>query len=330
VLRFHPHPEEAASETRRRNCGARRQRRRLWMLLIALGLVLATMRQLNQPKTAQRLGQIFGDPKVTAQPQPPMHPFVLGDDADDDFELPVVVAEKVATGEEASDALAQVQDNTYFRPAESEAWFGLFERLQEMDSRTLGETTLGEMTYAQLLQQPQFYRGKVVTIRGTLRREEVEHPAENALGIEAYHRLMIQPRGGGHWPFVVYCLELPSNFPRGDNLQTPIEVTGFFFKNWSYAWQDGLGVAPVVLAREVDWQPTVAAPIRRAPSGQNLTTAIAAACVFAALTVYLVLRNTRRPRRSPPATDSITFPKESNIETVQQRLEHLAKREPQK
>ncbi len=328
MLRFRPHPAEAAIVSRNSNRRASRQRWRLWMLLVALGLVLATMRQLNQPKTAQRLGQIFGSPEVATQPEQAVRQFVLESGADD-FEPPVVVAEKDSLGEDASDALSLVQDNTYFRPAESAAWFGLFERLQEMNSAQLGEATLGEMTYVQLLKQPQVYRGKVVTIRGILRRDEVERPAENALGIEAYHRLVIQPQGGGHWPFVVYCLELPSNFPRGDNLQTPIAVTGYFFKNWSYAWQDGLGVAPVVLARQVDWQPTPAPPTRRAPSGQNLTTAITVACVFAALTVYLVLRNTRRPQRSSPTTESISFPDESSVTTIQERLERFAESEPQ-
>lgn len=332
MLRFRPLPEEAASASRRRNSGAGRQRWRLWMLLVALGLVLVTMRKLNSPNTARRLGQIFGAPEVATQQQQPVHQFVLG--GGEKIKPPVIAAEKNAAeknivGEDASDALSLVKDNTYFRPAESEAWFGLFGRLQEMNAQQLSEEGLGEVTYVQLLEQPEFYRGRVVTVRGTLRREEVERPAENTLGIETYHRLVIQPRGGGHWPFVVYCLELPSGFPRGEDLQAPIAVTGFFFKNWSYAWQEGLGIAPVVLASHVDWQPTVVAPVRRAPSGQNLTTAIVAACLFAALTVYLVLRNTRRPRHTSPTTDSITFPEELSVETIQERLERLAKTEPQ-
>jgi len=343
VLRFGPNLDEAATGRRNRNGSASRQRWRLWMLLVALGLVLVTMRKLNSPNTARRLGQIFGAPEVATQQQQPVPPFVLGSDVlgggggalggGKNFEPPIVATKKHAVGENVSDALALVKDNTYFRPAESAAWFGLFARLQNRNARQLREEGLGEVTYVQLLEQPEVYRGRVVTVRGTLRREEVERPAKNSLGIETYHRLVIQPRGGGHWPFVVYCLELPSSFPRGDDLQAPIAVTGFFFKNWSYAWQDGLGIAPVVLASNVDWQPAVAAPIRRAPSGQKLTAAIVAACLFAALTVSLVLRNTRRPRRPSPSTESISFPKESNVESnvesIQDRLERLAKTEPQ-
>ncbi len=320
VLRFRPYPEEAATGRCNKNGGASRHRWRLWMLLVALGLVLATMRQLGQPKTAQRLGQIFGAAEVVTQQQE--NQVVLG--GVDAVEPPGVVVEKALAGEDASVALADVQDNTYFRSSETEAWFGLFERLQRTDAQKLGEATLGELTYTQLLNQPQVYRGKVVTIRGTLRREEVEHPAENSLGIEAYHRLMIQPRGGGHWPFVVYCLELPDNFPRGDNLQAPIAVTGYFFKNWSYAWKDGLGIAPVVLARSVDWQPKPASPARRTLASEGLTTALVAAGVFALLAVYLVFRKTRRPSHVSPASGSITFPKASSAETIHERLQQLA------
>ena len=224
------------------------------MLLVALGLVIATMRQLNKPSTARRLGALFGTPAAITQ-QESGQQFVIGVAEISDPPTPVVqqmrAAEPVGSAHTSSDnttstqseSLAEVRDNTYFRPAETEAWFGLFERLRLMDDQQLRASSLGELTYAQLLKQPQVYRGKVVTIRGTLRREEIEHPPDNEQGIEVYHRLVVQPRGGGHWPFVVYCLELPSGFPRGDNLQAVVAVTGFFFKNWSYAWQDGLGIA---------------------------------------------------------------------------------------
>jgi len=305
------------------------------MLLIALGLVAATMRQLNKPSTAERLGQLFATPEATEQ-QPPSHQFVIN--TVEAVEQPKVVAEpaevvepavRTAAGEDASDALALVQDNTYFRPAETEAWFGLLDRLQQMDDQQLREASLGELTYTQLLKQPQVYRGQVVTIRGTVRREEVEHPSENSLGIEAYHRLWIQPRGGVNWPLVVYCLELPNDFPRGDKLQALVSVTGFYFKNWSYPLPDGLGIAPVVLARSIDWQPAAAQPVRRKMSSVGLTQALVVAGVFALLVVWLVIRNTRRPPHGSRSTQELTFPDESAVETVHQQLQRLSEEELQ-
>lgn len=314
------------------------------MLLIALGLVVATMRQLNQPGTARRLEQIFSAAEVATQ-RGPEHEFTLS--MNDSLALASVPTESVgrtdpavpspisegyssedASSDDASDALAQVQDNTYFRPVENKAWFHLFGRLQQMDNQQLGKQTLGELTYAQLLKQPDVYRGQVVTIRGTLRREDVEQAPENSVDIKTYHRLVIQPRGGGHWPFVVYCLEIPKDLPRGDNLDIPIAVNGFFFKNWSYAWQDGLGIAPVILAREVDWQPASPQKTRRPVTIQALTTAILVAAGFAVAVLWLALRNTRRPRRFARSQESVNLPKkESTNESVHERLQRLAEAE---
>ena len=84
-----------------------------------------------------------------------------------------------------------------------------------------------------------------MTLRGTALREEPITARENDAGIDGYQRLWIAPDGGGRFPFVVYCLQLPEAFPRGDGLHEPVVVTGLFFKNWSYAYDGGMGLAPV-------------------------------------------------------------------------------------
>ena len=331
MLRFRAQSVEVDPGTRLREKRGRRQRRRLWMLLVCLGLVLATMRQLNQPNTARRLGQIFGAPEVATHQQTEKQPgpFVLGEVGAG--ELPAAVTggdDAVTKHEDASEGLAGVKDNTYFRPSEHGAWFGLFERLLQMNSQELQDASLGEMTYAQLLKQPDVYRGEVVSLRGTMRLEERQEAPANALGIEMYHRLWISPRGGGSSLFAVYCLELPDRFPRGEKLQVPVSVTGYFFKNWSYASQGGLAIAPVVLARSVDWQAPVTPPARRTVSSEGITKTLLFAGVLAAVAVYFVLRKTRRPKRFSPEAHSLTFPEASSVETIDEQLQRLAETEP--
>jgi hypothetical protein len=316
------------------------------MLLIALGLVVTAMRQLQQPRTAQRIGQLFARPgqeatppslgylqgssettaePATAEPPAAAPPFAAGQAA---VLVPAEPAVKNApSGEGPGDRFTQVQDNTYFRPAEQQAWFELFAQLQKLDPQQLQERTVGELTYAQLLKQPEVYRGQVVTIRGTLRREEVQTPAENSIGLEAYHRLIIQPRGGSVWPWVVYCLELPEGLPRGEGLQTPITVTGFFFKNWSYAWQDGLGIAPVVLARDVQWEPSSVAPSPRPTTRRAWGWALLGASVWAAVVVWWALRSSRRLRSASPQAPTLPDPR-TDFETIDQQLERLSETEP--
>ncbi len=288
-----------------------RERLRLWMLVIALGLVIATMRHLSEPETVENLdrlllGQVPAAPgdagkidepllKKTAEP----HPEVRSVKADP---APIPSAERNGN-------LAGVRDNTYFRPEEREAWFKLFARLQAMDASQLAEAPLGEVTYAQLLQQPDVYRGQLVTLRGTVLREEVQQPAKNTLGIARYHRLWLRPQGGGQWPFVVYCLELPADFLRGDSLRADVKLTGFFFKNWSYSYDEGLGLAPVVLARSVDWQPPVAPAPRQTITPRNFLWAATGAALFALAAVWWAVRRTvSRPRPAERLPDTFLPP----------------------
>ncbi len=202
-----------------------RERLRLWMLVIALGVVVAAMRHLRQPETVENLDRL-----LIGQSQLSVEKTV--EEADDRVllestgprtsETPANAnslerSDSATFGEsreflsdQSSSDLSGVRDNTYFRPEERNAWFDLFARLQTMDPSQLAEATVGEVTYAQLLQQPDVYRGQIVTLRGKVLREEVQQPAENILGIASYHRLWLRPQGGGQWPFVVFCLKLPA------------------------------------------------------------------------------------------------------------------------
>ncbi|MCA9231920.1 MAG: hypothetical protein KDA57_14825 [Planctomycetales bacterium] len=272
---------------------------RLWMLVIALGLVLATMRQLGKPETARRLEQIFSTPQSAVERPAPEFEVSSAKSQSDLLEFESSLS---ASADELTDDTSQVKDRTYFRPEERELWFEFFARLQKLEDDQLVAQSVGVVSYAQLLKQPEVYRGRLVTIHGRVKREELQQPAGNQLGIAMYHRLWIQPLGGGQWPLVVYCLELPPEFPRGENLNTQVSVTGLFFKNWSYAYDDGLGLAPVILANRFDWQPSAARPLAKKTSAREWTMAITLAAAFAAIATLLAARRTRRlPRQATAA-----------------------------
>jgi len=268
------------------------------------------MRNLQRPETAQRLGQLF------PQPSPNQPAQVVAVD------LPSAVAADID--------LSDIKDNTRFRPKERPAWFALFAQLQAMTSPQLAVEATDELTYAQLLGQPEAYRGRLVTIRGTVLREEVQQPGENDLGINTYHRLWLKPSGGGQWPLVVYVLNLPKPFPRGDEIRETVSVRGFFFKNWSYPWQDGLGLAPVVLARDVEWTPPVVQAPTELPTERETTLAVLGAAAFAGLVVWWAIKSTRRGSvslvqgRGPQPNTLGLSNEEEGDEAIQQQLKRLA------
>lgn len=228
---------------------------RIWLLVGLLGVVIGSMQVLEQPATVAQLDALF-------QPQP------------NEKESPVAYSEALQVAEDTTGShflrqsldekanleprvdLTQVQDNTYFRPEENDAWFAILESLRKKTSAQIHVDSVGEVTYAQLLAQPNVYRGQVVMVRGRVLREETLDAPQNDVAIKVYHRLVMRPAGGGVWPIIVYCLDLPQSFPRGDKLDVEVAIHGVFFKNWSYAWEEGLGLAPVLLAKTIDAHPT--------------------------------------------------------------------------
>lgn len=284
-----------------------RNRLRLWLLVASLGIVLAAMHQLRQQKTIDRLDQLFGvntaastedDFRADAaefesggQSKNP----IAGDHAARAGALPDETEPVANPPQPAGQYDRTIEDNTYFRPEERQVWFDVFEQLESKSFQKLQQESVGEIAYAQFVKQPDEYRHKIVTLQGTVVREEPQRPGKNPVGIDRYHRLWISPRGGGQWPFVVFCRELPDEFPRGDQLHESVTVVGSFFKNWSYSYGEGLGLAPVVLANSVVWEPP---PVRQAQKPlpiSQLIWATAAAGVTALGVVWFAIRRTMRP-----------------------------------
>jgi hypothetical protein len=292
-------------------------RRRLWALVALLGAVGWMMQHLQQPETVERLGRAFqlapppaGDARDAGE-----RPFHA--DAADRVAVEPAPNAPLADGEDAARlpaaelaaAWAAVTDNAYFLPQEQAAWWALWERAlaaREADasSRSL-PASLGDASYVQLLQQPEAYRGQLVTVRGTAIRCEATRPAANALGLERLDRVWLAPAGGGEWPIVIYFAGLEPEFPRGAAIRVPLKVDGFFFKVWSYAHDGGLGLAPALVAARWTWQSAApradhfaAAP--PLPWGWMCGGALALASCAVGWAVWATRRPRSNHRLSPP------------------------------
>jgi hypothetical protein len=273
----------------------------VWVLLLMLGAVLLMMRQLQQPETEAYLGRVFAAPQ---------------DDEEKSLNRRPLPGATVAPAEGESDAnsnsspqrrsadgpWAEVKDNAMFLRAEHEAWFLLWEEARRLEPAQLNRRSLGIVSYAQLAGQPDVYRGQAVTVKGRVLRESFKRAPKNALGITDYHQLVIAPVGGGDWPITIYCLDLPTGFPRGEDLQEDVSIAGLFFKNWSYPYEGGMGISPVLVTKSFEWSP----PAVRAPVGVSqqdvgpLVVGGVAAILCALGFAAWVSRQTRRP----PAVES--------------------------
>lgn len=203
-------------------------------------------------------------------------------------------------------SLAVIRDNTVMRSTESDAWNRLMEQLHGSDLATLQAGSIGRVGFLQLFKQPTDYRGKLVTVRGDLRLGYRLAAPPNPDGISEYFVFWLKPAGGPNRPMVVYSLELPPGFrrladkDRGEpptELDDPVEITGYFFKNWAYPAQDHTRVAPLMLARRPEWHSFRATGGGQLPTTGTVVVAVVSAILFAIGLATFVYYKTKIPPR---------------------------------
>jgi hypothetical protein len=160
-------------------------------------------------------------------------------------------------------SLARVRDNTPFIPVETEAWFRLIERLRNGEVTPVSEGQ-ERVSYLQLLDQPDIYRGQFVRVRGEVRRGYRVDAPENDSGIDHYYVLWLKPDDGTNAPITLYALSLPPEFPPladrtatggVTDLTESIDAGGAFFKRWAYRGERNLEIAPLLVISEITWYP---------------------------------------------------------------------------
>jgi len=281
-----------------------------------MGLVIFAMNEVRKPENVKRIARFFGqengevtlldqlpdpppDPPADNRLPPPSPP--AEDEIPGTFHSPAEVeVEQDTTGRYHPGVkpgyFDDVRDDTTFRAAERDAWFHLFEVLKRNDEKALEANSIGRVTFAQLFSQSNEYRGRLVTLRGTLRRAHRLTAPKNAYGIERYYQTWLQPDDNPTTPMVVYSLYLPEGFPTGMNISADVHVTGFFYKRWAYKAGDTLRTTPVVLARTVDWRKPV--PVVQPPTIdlRFFVIVVSVAAVVSVLAVAYVFTRTRPGR----------------------------------
>jgi hypothetical protein len=301
-----PVPTEPASPPRRpRNYLAPGERRRLFwnvvplaaVVLLALGWVERAW--LAQPPTTvpavdTRLEAVAGRPpagdEIVIEREP--EPLDLGPAAD------------LAASRES---LARVRDATFFREADEDAWFQTWNTLREGGAAALRAAAPRRVEFREIFGQPGSFRGRLVSMRGTFHRlEEVRAPA-NDYGIERYWQGWLEPEGGPTSPVVVQSLTVPAGMATGMAIDEPVEVIGYFFKNYAYAASDTVRVAPVIMTLEPFARPRPGP----APGGRIgsafVTITMAATLLALVAAAWIGSRSAPGGRGSPPATAPVNL-----------------------
>jgi len=181
----------------------------------------------------------------------------------------------------------QVQDNTAIGwTGDSAAWKRLWEKViaDSNPDATLvappsNQTKFEPVTRIQLMSQPDFYRGKRISIEGWVQQAAQERISQDSeIGIDKRYILWIRPKDTKQGTYCVYTHKLPSGFPElafaDQQLNVRVKIDGYFFKVRTYRAQgkNGLGktvetcpvvlnsnlasYAPVEAASRANWTPS--------------------------------------------------------------------------
>jgi hypothetical protein len=279
------------------------QQRRLLLLMLTVGAVLAAVYYAANPHSwlwLTRLGRPRPDHNHAAidtrlKPRPPSDAVVMA--------APQAAAVpnrgERFPGVDAQ-LLARVRDDTPIGRSELPAMFQLLGLARRSDPRALAEASVGTPALVQLLQQPDVFRGQVVTVRGRVHGVFEFQAEKNEAGVREWFQLWIEPDDDRSSPIVLDCLDLPKAFPRGSNLNEAVEATGFYFKRLAYYLErdKSLQLAPLVLAENVEWAPLPAAVQPAGMDWKRLALAVSVALLAAIVLLTFVLPRRRTTEAS--------------------------------
>lgn len=157
----------------------------------------------------------------------------------------------------ARELLETVQDQSVgIRSGEREAYYAILAKVRDIKPQLAERFGRHDLTYAELMNDPERHRGELVTVSGEIRRFTPLPAGENDVGIgQLYDGWVFTDEAGRKSPYRIICSEKPAAMPEGEELRERVTFTGYFFKRCSYETSHGLHAAPLLLGKSVRWTP---------------------------------------------------------------------------
>lgn len=199
---------------------------------------------------------------------------------------------------------AGLQACRHLRTAQLEEWAAVFQQNRQTTlSIAAGDAQIEPSIFGDVLENPDDYRGQLVSMRGCLRRLSKYDPGLNNKGFRHVYEAWIYPEDGQGNPVVVVFTKKPNGLPMGADLCEDVQFTGYFLKNYGYEAQDVPRKAPMFLAGGVDWLelPELAATAAPSPMAYGSTAILFFACMFGVVHLH---RDRRFFRPTAPVFDA--------------------------
>jgi hypothetical protein len=236
---------------------------RLATLGVMLGVLALLISRARDPDTWRWLapdasGQSSGESK--AEPPESDHDDVVASD-------PAARGPSDRDPEERDAAREEFQgvtDKTPLAKEEMPAYWRLMAWQQHESLKELRGRAKKDITFKQLWQQPEKWRGQLVEIPMHLRQTAtVEDLADNALGLKSMHEVWGWNSDSQPYWFWLVCPRLPPGMPAGGNIYEEATFVGYFLKLIPYEDHQGISRATPLLIGRLIWHPIADNPLAR-------------------------------------------------------------------
>jgi hypothetical protein len=185
----------------------------------------------------------------------------------------VVASDPAASGQTDRDAeerdaareeFQAISDKTPLAKEEMPAYWRLMAWQQHESLKELRSRAKKDITFNQLWQQPQKWRGRLLEIPVHLRQTAaVEDLADNALGMQSMHEVWGWNSDSQPYWFWLVCPRLPPGMPVGGNIYEEATFVGYFLKLIPYEDHQGISRATPLLIGRLIWHPVADNPLAR-------------------------------------------------------------------
>ena len=131
--------------------------------------------------------------------------------------------------------------------------------VRQLDQEAMAAAAVENVAFTVLMVRPDDYRGRLLKFNGTLRQlQPFVAPGGDDMGADVYEGWMFSATSDNN-PYRVLVTEIPADLAPGDDLEIPVEFTGYFIKQYGYLTQDGDHVAPMLIGKTFRLRPRPAA-----------------------------------------------------------------------
>lgn len=214
--------------------------------------------------------------------------------------------------------LSRFVDHARGPDIDRDAFFHLLKLARDNPPETVRKHARSDVTFAMLLDDPDRYRGEILSLRGRLRRL-IQYPAPpNEYGIPITYEGWLYTQDARQFPYTLIFATPPEGIPTGTAIHVNCEVVGYFLGWWRYDTAEGKPTsAPYIMVSSI--RKLDSSLPSRGPAIPMRWVAIATAIVATVVLFAVSLFAWRSLKSTPPRltvdTSAITFQETVDVDS---------------